>query len=158
MSPTLPPDSNSEAAGSSRSFWKLWSKTKETGTSLKSVTSSGRGRLTMYLFSPFPISVCFPPHCYCPEITLPNKTITYISVSGWRRRWQPTPVFWPGESYGRGGGRLQSTGSQRVRHDWVAGQHESRGLRQRVGRLTETADHPWLRRFRGSVRLLNKKV
>ena len=39
----------------------------------------------MYLFSPFSISVCFPPHCYCPEITLPNKTIICISVSGWRR-------------------------------------------------------------------------
>ena len=36
----------------------------------------------------------------------------------WRRKWQPTPVFWPGESHGkRSLAGLQSTGSQRVRHD-----------------------------------------
>ena len=37
----------------------------------------------------------------------------------WRRKWQPTPVFLPGESQGRGslvGCRLW--GSHRVRHDW----------------------------------------
>ena len=30
--------------------------------------------------------------------------------------WQPTPVLLPGESHGQ---RLQSMGSQRVRHDWA---------------------------------------
>ena len=37
----------------------------------------------------------------------------------WRRAWQPTPVFLPGESYGQRSpvARLHSTGSQRVRHD-----------------------------------------
>ena len=36
----------------------------------------------------------------------------------WRRAWQPTPVFFPGESpWSEEPGRLQSTGSQRVRHD-----------------------------------------
>ena len=37
----------------------------------------------------------------------------------WRRKWQPTPVFLPGESQGRGslvGCRLW--GSHRVGHDW----------------------------------------
>ena len=37
----------------------------------------------------------------------------------WRRKWQPTPVFLPGESQGRGslvGCRLK--GSHRVGHDW----------------------------------------
>ena len=33
-----------------------------------------------------------------------------------RRAWQPTPVFLPGES--QEPGRLQSTGTQRVGHDW----------------------------------------
>ena len=33
----------------------------------------------------------------------------------WRRAWQPIPVFLPGESHGQ---RLQSMGSQRVRHNW----------------------------------------
>ena len=32
----------------------------------------------------------------------------------WRREWQAPPVFLPGESHGR----LQSIGSQRIRHDW----------------------------------------
>ena len=40
----------------------------------------------------------------------------------WRRKWQPTPVFLPGESQGRGShqaaGGLLSLGSHRVGHDW----------------------------------------
>ena len=37
----------------------------------------------------------------------------------WRRKWQPTPVFLPGESPGTGEpGGLPSMGSHRVRHDW----------------------------------------
>ena len=38
----------------------------------------------------------------------------------WRRKWQPTPVFLPGESQGLGGGPggLPSQGSHRVGHDW----------------------------------------
>ena len=37
----------------------------------------------------------------------------------WRRKWQPTPVFLPGESQGRWSlvGCLLSMGSHRVRHD-----------------------------------------
>ena len=36
----------------------------------------------------------------------------------WRRAWQPTAVFLPGESpWTEESGRLQSMGSQRVRHD-----------------------------------------
>ena len=44
----------------------------------------------------------------------------WISGSGrfpWRRKWQPTPVFLPGESHGEEPGGLQSRGSQSVRHD-----------------------------------------
>ena len=38
----------------------------------------------------------------------------------WRRAWQPTPVFLPGESpWTEKPGRLQSMGSQRFRHNWV---------------------------------------
>ena len=37
----------------------------------------------------------------------------------WRRKWQPTPVFLPGESQGWGEpGGLLSLGSHRVGHDW----------------------------------------
>ena len=35
----------------------------------------------------------------------------------WRRKWQPTPVFFPGESHAEEPGSLQSRGSQRVRHN-----------------------------------------
>ena len=36
----------------------------------------------------------------------------------WRRKWQPTPVFLPGESQGTGEpGGLPSTGSHRVGHN-----------------------------------------
>ena len=39
----------------------------------------------------------------------------------WRRAWPPTPVFLPGESpWTEVPGRLQSMGSQRVRHNWAA--------------------------------------
>ena len=37
---------------------------------------------------------------------------------GWRRKWQPTPVFLPGESQGQEPGGLPSMGSHRVGHDW----------------------------------------
>ena len=36
----------------------------------------------------------------------------------WRRKWQPTSVFLPGESQGREPGGLPSVGWHRVRHDW----------------------------------------
>ena len=37
----------------------------------------------------------------------------------WRRKWQPTPVFLPGESQGLSGepGGLPSMGSHRIGHD-----------------------------------------
>ena len=41
----------------------------------------------------------------------------WVGKIPWRRKWQPTPVFLPGKCYGQS--RLQSMGSQRVRHDWV---------------------------------------
>ena len=43
----------------------------------------------------------------------------------WRRAWQPTPVFLPGESpCTEGPGGLQSMGSQRVGHDWATKHNE----------------------------------
>ena len=43
----------------------------------------------------------------------------WVGKIPWRRAWQPTPVFLPGESHGQRRWWLQSMGSQRVRHDWV---------------------------------------
>ena len=41
-----------------------------------------------------------------------------INLFWWRRKWQPTPVFLPGEFDGtEEPGGLQSMGSQRVGHD-----------------------------------------
>ena len=37
----------------------------------------------------------------------------------WRRKWQPTPVFLPGESQGRGSLVGYSPWGCRVRHNWV---------------------------------------
>ena len=42
----------------------------------------------------------------------------WVGKIPWRREWQATPVFLPGESpQTEGPGGLQSIGSQRVRHD-----------------------------------------
>ena len=44
----------------------------------------------------------------------------WVGKIPWRRAWQPTPVFLPGESpRTEEPGGLQSMGSQRVGHDWV---------------------------------------
>ena len=47
-----------------------------------------------------------------------------ISVGkiSWRRKWQPVLVFLPGKLHGQKSFRLQSMGSQRVRHDLVTEQ------------------------------------
>ena len=55
---------------------------------------------------------------------LPAMQKTWVRSLGWedpwRRAWQPTPVFLPGESpWTDGPGGLQSTGSQRIGHDWA---------------------------------------
>ena len=45
-------------------------------------------------------------------------SLSLFTVMHWRRKWQPTPVFLPGDSQGRGslvGCRLWGC---RVRHDW----------------------------------------
>ena len=46
-------------------------------------------------------------------------SLSLFTFMHWRRRWQPTPVFLPGESQGRGEpGGQPSLGSNRVGHDW----------------------------------------
>ena len=42
-----------------------------------------------------------------------------VGKTPWRRKWQPTPVFLPGESHGqRSLAGYSPWGSQRVEHDW----------------------------------------
>ena len=44
----------------------------------------------------------------------------WVGKIPWRRAWQPTPVFLPGESpWTEEPGGLQSTGLQRVGHNWA---------------------------------------
>ena len=47
-------------------------------------------------------------------------SLSLFTFMHWSRKWQPTPVFLPGESQGRGSrpGELPSMGSHRVGHDW----------------------------------------
>ena len=45
-------------------------------------------------------------------------SLSLFTFTHWRRKWQPTPVFLPGESQGQEPGGLPSTGSHRVGHDW----------------------------------------
>ena len=46
-------------------------------------------------------------------------SLSLFTFMHWRRKWQPTPVFLPGESQGNGEpGGLPSMGSHRVGHDW----------------------------------------
>ena len=47
-------------------------------------------------------------------------SLSLFTFMYWRRKWQPTPVFLPGESQGQRSllGCLPSMGSHRVGHDW----------------------------------------
>ena len=46
-------------------------------------------------------------------------SLSLFTFMHWRRKWQPTPVFLPGESQGQGSlVGCRPWGSHRVRHDW----------------------------------------
>ena len=45
-------------------------------------------------------------------------SLSLFTFMHWRRQWQPTPVFLPGESQGWEPGGLPYMGSHRVGHDW----------------------------------------
>ena len=49
-----------------------------------------------------------------------ETSLSLFTFMHWRRKWQSTPVFLPGESQGRRGepGGLPSMGLHRVGHDW----------------------------------------
>ena len=46
------------------------------------------------------------------------SSLSLFTFMHWRRKWQPTPVFSPGESQGGERSGLPSFGSHRVGHDW----------------------------------------
>ena len=79
----------------------------------------------MYMYVCVCVCVCFPsgssgkePTCQCRR----HKRLGFdpwVRKIPWRREWQPTLVFLPGESlWTEEPGRLQSMGSQRVGHEW----------------------------------------
>ena len=45
-------------------------------------------------------------------------SLSLFTFMHWRRKWQPTPLFLPGESQGREPGGLPSMGLHRVGNDW----------------------------------------
>jgi len=49
----------------------------------------------------------------CQYRRLSHRLSPWVGKIPWRRAWQPTPVFLPGESHGQ-----RNLGSQRVRDDW----------------------------------------
>ena len=54
----------------------------------------------------------------------------WVGKIPWRKAWQPTPVFLPGESpWAEKSGGLQSMGSQRVGYDWSDWAH----MHQEIG-------------------------
>ena len=61
----------------------------------------------------------------------------WVGKIPWRRAWQPTPVFLPGESpWAEEPGRLQPMGSQRIRHDWVTKHSTQATVRIKRGGFT----------------------
>ena len=52
------------------------------------------------------------PACQCRRPKR-SRFDPWVGKIRWRRSWQPTPVFLPGEDHGQ-----RSLGSQRVRHNW----------------------------------------
>ena len=64
----------------------------------------------------------------CSSVCRRHKRCRFYPWVGnipWRRKWQPTPVFLPGESpWTEEPGGLQSMGPQRVGHDWACDQSQ----------------------------------
>ena len=52
------------------------------------------------------------------ELTCQCRFNCWVRKISWRRAWQPTPVFFPGESHGQRSLVGYSPGSQKVRHNW----------------------------------------
>ena len=65
----------------------------------------------------------------------------WVRKMPWRRKWQPTPVFLPGNPMDRGVGGLQSMGSQRVGHDIVTKEQQSVPIEHRGRALRRISHH-----------------
>ena len=85
-----------------------------------------------------------------------TTSLSLFTLMHWRRKWQPTPVFLPGESQGQEPSGLPSMGSHRVGHDWATWQQQQQAAAPRgntrltlnmgVGMLTvyHTVENPYI--------------
>ena len=74
-------------------------------------------------------------------------SLSLFTFTHWRRKWQPTPVFLPGESQGQGS-LVGSMGSHRVGHDCsdsaAAAGHRSRlNVHQQMDEYIHTVEYYW---------------
>ena len=60
---------------------------------------------------------------------------SWVGKIPWRREWQPTPVFFPGESHGQRSPMGYSPQGQRVRHDWATKHTHTGSTFQVVGSI-----------------------
>ena len=90
---------------------------------LRDATGKCRGRVFQLRYSQVALMVKNPPingkePAYKCRRHKRCRFDPWIGKIPWRRTWQPTPVFFPGESpWTEEPGGLQSLGSQRVRHE-----------------------------------------
>ena len=71
-------------------------------------------------------------------------SLSLFTFMHWRRKWQPTPVFLPGESQGWGSlVGLLSMGSHRVGHDWSDLAAAAASLEKDVSVVTPTGSYAW---------------
>ena len=68
----------------------------------------------MYVY-PFSLKLASHPACQCRR----QRFDSWVEKIPWRRKWQPTSIFLPGEFHGQRSLAGSSMGSQRVRHNWV---------------------------------------
>ena len=69
------------------------------------------------------------PQDMCPHFFLIWRNVLRLETPPWRRKWQPTPIFWPGKSHGQGSLAGCSTlGHKRVRHKLKTKQQQQRDL------------------------------
>ena len=78
------------------------------------LTSHSRMSGSRWLITPSWLSGSWSSFLYWGLDTTERTSLSLFTFMHWRRKWQPTPVFLPGESQGRG----SLVGSHRVGHDW----------------------------------------
>ena len=72
--------------------------------------------------------------CQCKR----HRSDPWVGKIPWRRKWQPTPVFLPGKSYGQRSLGASVQGCRRVRYDWVT--EPANTVHLKIRRLSDTPD------------------